>query len=250
MQLQTSRIDPACRRRIRARSLVAIWRDSSNSKEEEPLNSPQTTLQTTDPAVSDEDLWQAIEAHGPLGWEECRSEPPPGVDADAWAEHSLTQSGRRRTFIAFYGWAVPDRNAVARIREFAADRELLEVCAGNGLWTRLLAVAGLRARATDAAPIAAAGFVPVEAMEAEAAVLLHRECSALMLSWPPFRSDAAFRALRAFTGDLLIYAGDARFCGDAQFHLLIEKDWLLEEQLPLPSWPGLADRVALYRARH
>jgi hypothetical protein len=199
--------------------------------------------------MSDAELWQGIEAAGPRSWADHPPEPPPGVDINEWTERSLSQAGPRRSFIAFYGWSVPDRPSVARIRELAGDRAVLEVCAGNGLWTRLLRGAGLNIAATDAAPVAAATLVPVEALDAEAAVRAHPECAALMLSWPPFRNDAAFRALRAFAGDLLVYAGDDRFCGDGQFRALVERAWRLEEQLPLPSWPGLDDAVAIYSAR-
>jgi hypothetical protein len=199
--------------------------------------------------MDDAELWQGIEASGPLSWADNPPEPPPGVDADEWMERTQSQAGPRRTFIAFYGWSVPDRRAIGRIREFVGDRALLEVCAGNGLWARLLSGTGVRVTATDAAPVAAASLVPIEVLEAEAAVRAHVECTALMLSWPPFRSDAAYRALRTFGGDRLVYTGDARFCADERFHALIDTGWRLEERLPLPTWPGLADHVDLYVAR-
>jgi hypothetical protein len=66
------------------------------------------------------------------------------------------------------------------------------------------------------------------------------------MCWPPFRSDAGLRALRAFTGDRLVYAGDARFTGDAQLHELLMSRWRLESRMLIPAWPGLDDYVYLY----
>jgi hypothetical protein len=86
-------------------------------------------------------------------------------------------------------------------------------------------------------------------MEAEAAVRAHPECQAIFFCWPPFKDDCAFRALRTFAGDRLVYAGDVRFTAEARFHALLASDWALEAQLPLPSWPGIEDALYLYLRR-
>jgi hypothetical protein len=161
------------------------------------------------------------------------------------SERAYAQTDRRRSFIAFYAWAVPTRQVIDAIVRLASGRKLLEVCAGNGLWSRLTAGAGADVIATDAAPPRDV-YMPVYAEKAEAAVRAHPECEALMLCWPPFRNDCAYRALRAFTGNLLIFAGDPRFTADSQFHSLLLDEWRLEESIPIPAWPGLEDRVFLY----
>lgn len=194
-------------------------------------------------------LWAQIEMAGPLSRAESLSHPPPGVDLDEWSERALTQADRRRTFIALYAWAVPSREAIAGIRDFVAGRQLLEVCAGGGLWATLLLAEGIAVVATDAVPAEGTEFVRVEALEAEAAVRAHRECEALLLCWPPFRNDCAVRALQAFLGDRLIYVGDMRFTGDERLHRLLQQTWKRCERLPLPSWPGLEDYTHLYTRR-
>ncbi len=200
-------------------------------------------------AGSVEELWAQIEAAEPLSGDEGPNEPPPGVDPLWWAERSLTQEDRRRTFIALYAWAVPTREAIAAIAGFVAGRSVIEVCAGNGLWAKLLTSEGTRVIATDGSPIERAAFVPVEALEAEAAVRAHPECEALLLCWPPMRDECAIRALSAFAGDRVVYVGDQRFTAERHFHETLERDWSLDELLPLPSWPGLDDAVRLYRSR-
>ena len=197
-----------------------------------------------------EELWQGIEADGPLSAEDALAiPPPPGVDFDSWQERLLTQADRRRSFIARWGWSVPARPALRAIVDFIEGRELLEVCAGSGLWSRLLRDAGVCVSASDPGEGMNQHFVQVEALDAEQGVLSNPGVGALMFCWPPMRSDCAFRALRAFGGDRLIYVGDTRFTGDAQLQALLAGDWELAERLPLPTWPGLDDALHLYRRR-
>ena len=194
-----------------------------------------------------ETLWQEIEHAGPRSSNDAiESAPPPGVDPIWWAERSLTQEDRRRSFIARYTWSVPTREAISAIAGFVAQRTVVEVCAGSGLWAWLLGSAGVKVYATDGSPVAGATYVDVEMVEAEHAVGAHLEAGALLLCWPPMRDSCAVRALRAFAGDQLIYAGDVRFTADAAFHELLRREWLLRRRLLLPSWPGLDDAVSLY----
>jgi hypothetical protein len=193
-------------------------------------------------------LWAAVEAASPWQFLPDGSDLNPALDFDDSSERVLSQSDRRRSFIALYGWAVPTREAIRAIASFVGDRRLLEVCAGGGLWARLLGGAGLQVKATDAEPVADSHF-SVQVLDAEAAVKNHRDCEALLMVWPPFRQDCAFRALNAFAGDRLIYVGDSRFTADGRFHDLIDAEWLLADRLPIPAWPGLDDHVFLYKRR-
>jgi hypothetical protein len=156
------------------------------------------------------------------------------------------QYDRRRRFVALYAWCVPTRKAIDVIAAFAGGRRVLEVCAGNGLWARLLSETGTRVIATDGDPRGGDEYYAVEALEAEQAVRLHPECEALLLVWPPFQDDAAYRALSAFSGDRVVFAGDVRFTTESRFHEALARDWTLRERLGLPSWPGLEDAVYLH----
>src|SRR5690606_27511086 len=131
--------------------------------------------------------------------------------------------------------------------ERLGGRKVLEVCAGNGVWACLLANAGACVVATDAASPPFEPYFPLELLDAETAVRQHPECGALLVVWPPFKDGCAFRALRAFAGDLLVYAGDLRFTADERFHALVASEWRLLEEVPLPSWPGTDDAARVYR---
>jgi hypothetical protein len=189
-------------------------------------------------------IWAGVEAAGPL--EESANFDPLSVDDVIGAERSAAQYDRRRAFVASYGWAVPTRQAIRQVCDFVGGRKILEVCAGNGFWAKLLSHAGASVVATDGAPVLQAAWVPVEVAEAEGAVRRHTECRALLLCWPPFKDACAFKALRSFDGDLVVYVGDVRFTADAQFHSLLLESWQLIQRIPLPSWPGIVDGVHLY----
>jgi hypothetical protein len=192
-------------------------------------------------SVSAQELWRRIEAAGPAAPGDELSDPNFFEDA----ERAYAQTDRRRSFIARYAWAVPTKEAVEAIAAFAHGLQVLEVCAGSGLWARLLTDAGLHVTATDAAPPPVA-FFPVLQEAAPAAVQARPHSKALMLCWPPFRNNCAFRSLAKFEGELVIFAGDARFTADAQFHELLRMEWTLNQTIAIPSWPGLDDFVYLY----
>ena len=195
-----------------------------------------TPTREIDPSV----LWAAIEAAGPRAWTHRGSE---SFDSD---EALRQEHARRRTFIAWHGYAVPTRGAVRAIAEFLEGCSALEVCAGLGLWARLLRDEGVSVVATDAGAPRDLPYVCVERQDAPAAIASNGGCDALLLCWPPNGQPAAAEAMRTFGGTRFVYIGDSRFTGDAAFHGMLDRDWTLEMLLPLPSWPGLEDCVRLY----
>ena len=197
--------------------------------------------------MGSEGFWAALEAAGPSASFETFD--PLLVDDVLTAERSNAQYDRRKAFVASYAWAVPTREAIERIRDALGERDVLEVCAGNGLWASLLADAGLCVTATDWSQPGLASYVPVATMEASEAVRAHPHCQVLLFCWPPFRDECAFRALRSFEGDHIVYIGDVRFTAEARFHGLLASSWTLLDQIPLPSWPGTSDCVSVYGRR-
>jgi len=77
----------------------------------------------------------------------------------------------------------------------------------------------------------------------------------LFLCWPPFDDDSAsYAPLRAYRGDVLLYVGDvpgpdglSGATGTARFHRELALNWTPAEQAALPNWPGLGDRLVVYR---
>jgi hypothetical protein len=195
-------------------------------------------------SASSPEFWAAVQAAGPLAGPV--SFDPLTVDDVLAAEREVAQYDRRRAFVADYAWAVPTQAAIQLLVDIIGTRRTLEVCAGTGLWARLLSNAGVSIVATDWAERIDAPWYQIEHLEAEAAVKRHADCDALLLCWPPYREDCAYRALQAFTGDRVIHIGDTRFTAEQRFYDLLTADWRRLHELALPSWPGSTDAVTIY----
>ncbi len=187
----------------------------------------------------------------------------------------LDLPSRRRELAAIFAWAIPDGPALALVTQYSP---LLECGAGTGYWAALLARHGADVLASDVAPpgrtaprgrptgpasaaVAANPFhgahrpwTEVEQLDAARAVRAHPG-RVLLLCWPPYDDDSAsYAALRAYRGDVLLYVGDISgpdgmpgATGTARFHRELALNWTPTEWAALPNWPGLADRLVVYR---
>jgi hypothetical protein len=173
----------------------------------------------------------------------------------------LDLPARRRELAAIFAWAIPDQAALATV---ARHGPLLECGAGTGYWAALLADHGADVIATDISPASSDNganvfhahrpWTEVLPLDAVAAVRA-RPDRVLFLCWPPFDKDgASYAALRAYRGDILLYAGDPPgpggspgATGTVRFHRELALNWTPAEQAALPNWPGLRDRLVVYR---
>jgi hypothetical protein len=206
-------------------------------------------------------LLAEIAQHGPAA---ARRRWPLGA-----LRNYLREVGRRRRFLKQYGWAVPTEEALNAIRDFVGERHLLEVAAGNGLWSYLLSCSGLQVIATDdyswggpgADPNAKAAlpsgfaipmgqFYPVEALDVVNSARKYAECRAMLLCWPPPDRPMAHQALTAFQGERFIYISDRACTADEAFYAELVKHWELHDAIDIPNWLGLHDAVYLYERKN
>jgi hypothetical protein len=166
----------------------------------------------------------------------------------------LDLDARRRELASRYAWAVPTESALGLIGDHGP---ILEVGAGTGYWAALLRERGVQVWATDAAPPDRGdnayhrtdrAWSPVERMGAVRAVRAYG--GTLLMCWPPPDDDTAgYAALRAYRGDVVLYAGgDAGGpTGTARLHRELELNWTVTDEVALPSWPGIPDRLTVWR---
>ncbi len=168
----------------------------------------------------------------------------------------LDLPARRRELAALFAWAIPDAGALAVLARYAP---LLECGAGAGYWAGLLRASGVDVDASDLTPPGVAEntyhdshrqpWSEVRAASAVSAVRASPERT-LFLCWPPYDDDdASYRALRAYRGDVLVYVGGGPDgpTGTVRFHRELALNWRAAEQALVPNWPGLRDRLVVYR---
>jgi hypothetical protein len=162
---------------------------------------------------------------------------------------------RRRELAALFAWAIPDAGALAALARHAP---LLECGAGTGYWAALLRASGVDVVASDLTPCGAGNKYhdtrhrPWSDVRAASAVDAVRASPGrtLFLCWPPYDDDdASYAALRAYRGDVLVYVGGGSDgpTGTVRFHRELALNWHPAEQALLPNWPGLRDRLVVYR---
>jgi hypothetical protein len=129
---------------------------------------------------------------------------------------------------------------------------------GTGYWLALLRLRGVDAIGYDHArpgPVNAyhrndrGAWISIERLKSAAAARRHPE-RALLLCWPPYDDDAAsYDVLRAYRGDVVIHIGerDEGATGSVRFHRELALNWTPAEELELPHWPRLQDRITVYR---
>ncbi|SDM32782.1 methyltransferase domain-containing protein [Allokutzneria albata] len=127
-------------------------------------------------------------------------------------------------------WALPSPGDLDWVLEQLAGRPVLDLGAGLGYWAWQLAQLGVDVLATDVAPSEAwlddvEPFHPVDHHPADPADHPER---ALLLSWPP-SGGLAGEALRAYTGDTVIYLGELNpdICGGTDFFAELDRNWTL-----------------------
>ena len=195
----------------------------------------------------------------------CPGRPVGQVSVPGGLASVLDLAARRRELAALFAWAIPDAGALAVL---AACGPLLECGAGTGYWAALLRAGGADVLACDLAvpgravaggtggtavnPYHDTRHQPWTRLEtaSAAAAAAASPGRALFLCWPPFDDDgASYAALRAYRGDLLAYAGGGPGgpTGTVRFHRELALNWCPAEQAALPNWPGLRDRLTVYR---
>ena len=156
----------------------------------------------------------------------------------------LDVAQRRRELASLFSWAIPTDAALDLLSKYAP---LVECGAGTGYWLALL-----RARGIDAIGFERRVRRPWTRIQREVSVKAarHHPGRSLVLCWPPYDDDAAsYETLRAYRGAVVIHIGerDEGPTGSVRFHRELALNWTLVEELELPHWPRLQDRVMVYR---
>lgn len=156
----------------------------------------------------------------------------------------------RDRFVANYAWAIPTPEIISRL----AERPLVEIGAGLGLWAHLIRRAGGDVVAYDAKPASKRGrnryvdgrpFFPV--LQGGPRKVGKHSNRRLFLCWPPYQSTMALDALRRYRGDSVVVVGEYQGCtGCEEFWGMISDQWRLVDRVAIPRWMGLNDAVFFF----
>lgn len=163
---------------------------------------------------------------------------------------------RRWEVCRAYSFAAPCAEALDAI---ALHGPLVEVGAGTGYWSCLLAARGVDVLASDLHPAGTTTDYrqdigchhPVEAADAGAFVRRHPDRNVLSV-WPSYDADWLTEAVRTFVpGRVLCVIGEsAGGCtADDGFFELLESDFEEIGLVRLPTWEGIHDSLTIHRRR-
>jgi hypothetical protein len=192
----------------------------------------------------------------------------------------------RDEYIPKFGFAIPDRAAIEVLKHYAP---LVEVGAGSGYWSYELLKAGVDVIATEPGtgqyrvfrepdvsclrigggkgvqqilkPSVLADEVPVEfgfwkpwtqlkKLTATKAVAKYPTRN-LLTVWPDYNVKWPLNALKAFTGEYVCYVGEFGGCtGSQEFHDYLSSHFEEVEDVSIPQFQCIHDRLYVYRRKH
>jgi len=204
--------------------------------------------------------WDAVKDH--IGWDDLMRQhavlprdPLHGDDDDGiWRNVASTKL--RKQLIPRYAWTVSDPETVDFVLRFCGDT-VIDPMAGSGYWARLLAERGVFTLTYDrhaATPEdnhwhrGVEHWTTVLPGEAADTVAAAGSGVTLLLSWPPYNTSDGADAVRAYTGQRIIYIGegDGGCTGDDALHKILETEWAEVEYHAPVQWWGLHDIVFVY----
>lgn len=170
----------------------------------------------------------------------------------------------RQEFIQEFGFAVLTGKEIELLRKFAP---ILELGSGTGYWAYELRKAGVEIVATDPYPVTRKvegserkkhnrysfqrTWTNIEMLDGIQAIRRYPQYRTLMLVWPNYNHSWAANALSWFKGEHVIYVGGGGGgrTADDRFHQLLERDWSQIEEVAIPQFYGLHDRLMIFKRR-
>jgi len=203
------------------------------------------------------DIYEDLEKFGPEGKE--YASPPSEEELKGFGGMDrVSEWLRRNKYIEEYGWGVPDKQTIEKIKEFVGNDNVLEIGAGYGLWAKLMKNEGISITATDfniTEPQSKRYYDPsknkfteVEPIDHLKAIEKYGHFGVLMMVWPPYDNPMAYEALAFFEGNKLILVGEGSGGCTAcdQFHSLLNSEWNEIEMIDIPQWRDIHDDLTLW----
>jgi hypothetical protein len=177
----------------------------------------------------------------------CLMDPAMSNDAARYAVH---HDVKRR-----YSWAVPNDAAFDTIARYSPNG-VVEIGAGGGYWAMLLRGHGVDVVAFDPDPVGGPtgwhdGHQWSEVLQGDHHRIKDYPDRTLLLVWPSYGGAWSHEVIEEYQGDIIVYVGDDRCCGDARMHELLGDcpDALFRpvDDTEIPQWSGIHDQLTVHR---
>lgn len=154
----------------------------------------------------------------------------------------------RFDLMAQFSYAIPDNEAIDLISSY---KRIVEVGAGSGYWAHLVSKTGADVVAFDDRKyenLRPPDKIWFDVQEGDEKISSEFPDRALFLCWPPLNSKMAYRSLRAYKGDTVIYVGEGKdgCTADKNFFNLLGRLFVEVKSLVIPRWPAVNDYLAVY----
>lgn len=152
----------------------------------------------------------------------------------------------REQTVKSYSYAVPDEGAIDLLARYGP---FVEIGAGSGYWAKLLRDVHVDIVAYD---IASHEQPWTEVLYGnELMALLHADRT-LFLCWPPLEDNMALRAVKIHAlggGNRLAYIGEHEggCTANDEFFAYLDQYYEVERSYAIPQWPGVRDRLWVYK---
>lgn len=169
---------------------------------------------------------------------------------------------KRRYFVAFYSWSIPNRGSLEKMMNFIGNDKVLEVGCGNGLWAHLLKLSGVDIVATDIDndpsnvyagikididDINYSTYIKVEKYSAKEAVKIYNDRNVLFSCWG---SGAEHDGIPDFTGNKIIWIGEkSGGCTEDYIGSTEDSGWEIMDEIDIPVWYGIHDEMIFYEKK-
>jgi hypothetical protein len=153
----------------------------------------------------------------------------------------------RQVFVKQHSWAIPTREVVmmirGRLKEMGVST-ILDVGCGKALWPALINQHGcFSVTAYDPKPSGVPPYMDV------VNTIPNTVFDCLMFVWPEYAEPWAYNVLMDRMPDVVLYIGEGEggCTADDNFHRVLETHYRKVWHSMLPNWPGIHDRITLYR---
>lgn len=161
----------------------------------------------------------------------------------------------RQKFVRQYSWSIPAKEAIDAIKKWARP-PIYDIMAGSGYWTKLLNQAGIKTYAYDLHKVAKHNPYKMQPKHAKIkrrhALEVTRRFNKptdIILSWPPYDEPLGNEILKTLPiGSRVFYFGEGwgGATGDDAMHANLNKNFKNLEEIDLPKFAGLYDRLYIY----